>query len=227
MLTGHQRSDEMEGARVHGSEVLLGVIPLVEDERDITDTIRKFPAAVCQLFGHAGKCHRVVLVASVGAMKQGDVAVGGYHQGQADDAQIVPPFFAMAPLGQFRSIVEAVDEGEEVGSIEKQASQIQAEVRHCGCGDLLLDLADRQLVDPIHVVPEPLAGQLRTLDAKQAGKHGLIVPFAGFRLAAGRHATVEAGHQEIFTDRRPLAPLLGSIAVEKGYNLELAGNIER
>ena len=66
MLTGHQRSNEVVGAGFDGLQVLLGVIPLVEDERDVTDTFRKLPTAVRQLIRYVGECHRVVLVAGIG-----------------------------------------------------------------------------------------------------------------------------------------------------------------
>ena len=226
MLTGYQRSNEVEGPGVDSSQVLLGVIPFVEDERDVADILRKLPASFCQLLGHAGKHDGVVLVASVGAMKQRHVAVRGYQQGQADDTQIVTPFFAMTSLRQFCPIIETVDEGEKVCGIEEQASQIQAKVRHRRGGNLPLDLTDSQFVDAIHVVPKALTGQLGAFDPEQAGEHGLIVPFADFRLAAGCNATVDAGNQEILADRRALASLLGNMAVYKGDYLKLLGNIK-
>jgi len=82
------------------------------------------------------------------------------------------------------------------------------------------------LVDPIHIVPEALTGKLRTLNPKQAWKHGLVVPFAGFCFAARRHATVEAGHQKILADGRPLISLLGDMLVNNGNDLKLLGNIK-
>jgi len=226
MLSGHQRSNEMEWPIPYRSEVFLGVISFVEDERDVTNALRKLPAAVCQFVGHAGKCYAVGLVSGIGTVKQGHIAIRGHHQGQADNAQTVSAFLAVAPLRQIRTIVEAVNEGEEVRGVKQQASEIEAEPGDRRRRDLLLDIGDRHLAHPIHVVPKALAGQLRALQAKQPGQHGFVIPFADLRLAAWRHATIDTGNQEILPNRGSLVAQLGNMLVYNRHDLQLLGEVE-
>ena len=83
MLGGHQRSDKMERPLRDGVQVILGIIPLVENQRDITNTLAQDAASLCQFRGDARIGNAIVLVAGIGVMKQRNVTIGGNQQSQA------------------------------------------------------------------------------------------------------------------------------------------------
>src|SRR3990172_83617 len=118
----------MERPAVYGLEVILGVVSLVEDQRDVAGLVGQSPAAFGQLVHDAAEGHGVVLIARIGVVKERHLAVGGDQQRQPDDPQVVASLFTVAPLRELGTSVEAIDEAEEVGGVEQKAAKIQAEV---------------------------------------------------------------------------------------------------
>jgi len=226
MLRGHERPDEVEWPLIDGGQILLGVVPLVEDQGDVANALAEHPAPFCQFLGHTREGHTVVLVTGIGVMKQRNVAVGSDQQSQAENAQVVSPLFTLAALREVYPVVETVDEGEEVCGVKKETPQIQAEVgNRCG-GNVSFNLADGLFVDAIHVVPKALATQLRALDPEEAGQDGVVIPCSDLRLAVREDAPVEASDQEVFAHGWSLGSPLGDMSVDRGHGIELLGYVE-
>ena len=129
-------------------------------------------------------------------------------------------------MRQFGPVVEAVDEGEKVGGVKKEAPQIQAKARDRCDRQFLFNLGDGLFLNAVHVVPKALAGQLGTLDAEQARQNGLVIPFTHFGLATRGDTPVEAGDQEVLAHGRSLVPAFGDMSVDGGYDVELLGYVE-
>jgi hypothetical protein len=129
-------------------------------------------------------------------------------------------------LGQLGARIEAVDAGEEVGGIEQQAAQVEAEAGDGGGTQVVLDPPDRLLVQAVHVVPEALAGELRGPQAYKTGQHGRLVPCADARLAARGDAPIEDGHEQVLAHGRSPRALLGHVAVDRRSQIKLLGQIE-
>ena len=77
MLGGHQRADKMQRALLHQIEVYFRVVSLVEDQCDLVYLFRQSTATGKQLIDDTVKHHRIVLIAGIGVMQQGYVAIGG------------------------------------------------------------------------------------------------------------------------------------------------------
>ena len=122
VLCRHQRADEVERALLDQREILLRVVALVEDQRDVLGPGAEFAAALGEVLGEAVEGGRVGTVAGIGAVQQGQAAIGADQQGHADDPQGLATFLGMAALGQRRALVEGVDVGEEVGGVEQDAA---------------------------------------------------------------------------------------------------------
>jgi len=226
MLGGHQGADEVERPLFDRLEIFLRVIPLVKNQRDVLDPLAEGPASLGQFFSYAGEGRGIMLVAPIGVVQQGDVAVGGDQERQTQEAQVVPSLFAMPPLGECGPVVEGVDEGEKVGGIKDQTTQIEAKARDGGGSALPFDEYDGLGVDPLHVVPKPLAAQLRSLDADQSGKDSLLIPVADLGLASGGNTAVEGSQEEVLPYGGTLGAAFGDMAVNGGDDIELLGHVE-
>jgi hypothetical protein len=64
------------------------------------------------------KHHRIMLIAGIGVMQQGHIAIRGDHHRQAQQAKVVAPLFAMTALGQLGAQVETVQKGKEIGGVK-------------------------------------------------------------------------------------------------------------
>src|SRR6185503_13410634 len=226
MLGGHQRTDEMERPLVDGGEVLLGVVALVENQRDVACTLPQFAAAPGEFGRNGAKGLRVMLVTSIDMMEQRDIPVRGDEQGETDQAQIGASLFAVSSLRKGGVKVETIDEGEEVGGIEEQAAQIEAELSHGSGADVAFNRADRRLVDAVHVVPEALARQLRRTQVQQTRQDGRIEPRPDAGLAPWRDAAVKQSHEQVLADRGPLRALLGHVVVDDADQVQPLGHGE-
>src|SRR4030042_6992751 len=120
MLRWHQGTDEVKRSLLDSLEVFLRVITLVKDQCDVLDPLAQGTAPLSQLLGHGGKGSGIMLVARIGVVQQRDLPVGSDQQSQAEEAQVVPAFFAVAPLSQPCPAVAAIDEGKKIGGIKKQ-----------------------------------------------------------------------------------------------------------
>jgi len=224
MLGGHQRTDEVERPLVDGGEVLLGVVALVENQSDVACPMPQFAAAPGEIGRDKAKGFRVMLVASVDMMEQRDVPVGGDEQGETEQAQIGASLFAVSSLRKGGAEIEAIDEGEEIGRIEEQVAQIEAELGHGFCTDVAFNRVDGGLVDTIHVVPETLARQLCRTEVQQTRQDGRVEPGPDAGLAPGGDAAVEHGDEQVLADRGPLRALLGHVAVDGADQVEPLGH---
>ena len=100
VLARDQRPDEVVGTSVDGSEVIQGVIPLIEDQGDVFDLRGQDVMALDQFLGQARKRRAIGLVARVGVVAQRDVKVGRHQQRQSDDPQGGTTLLAVTALGQ-------------------------------------------------------------------------------------------------------------------------------
>ena len=98
--------------------------------------------------------------------------ITGGQQCQADNAQRLSPFFAVASLSQRRALVEAVDIGEKIGGIEQQLVHIDVEMAHHVRHDIAFDLDHGSAGDAVHIIPEALRGQLTGIDAQKPRQDG-------------------------------------------------------
>jgi len=226
MLRWHQRADEMKRPLLDSSEVFFGIVPLIKDQSDVTDTLTKGAAPLGQFFGHAAEGDRIMLVAGIGVMEQRNITVAGDQQSQTDNTQVVPSFLAVASLRELWSVVETVDKGEKVCGVKKQAPQVETKARDRSGRDFPLDMDDGVFVDTVHVVPKPLTGQLRDLGAQQARQNGLLIPFTDLGLAAWSDTPIEAGDKQVLPHGRALSAALGDMAVDGGSDIELLSHVE-
>ena len=130
MLAGDQRAHKPNGGNVHGSEVGLGVVALVEHHGHgggvHPDSLQA---------GHKlGECRREDLgvgsVAGRGDVAQGDAVIRRAGQGQSHEAQVEALVLGVAPLGDVRAAVGGGDEGVEVGRVVDQGLGVDAELIH-------------------------------------------------------------------------------------------------
>ena len=101
-------------------------------------------------------------------MQQWYMAIGRDQQRQTDDTQRAALLLALAALGQCVTLVEGVDEGEEIGGVEQDLLQVNRKHTHHLADDIALDGGNGRAGDPVHVVPEALARELAGLDTDQA-----------------------------------------------------------
>ena len=226
MLRWDQGADEVKRPLLDCLEVVLGVVALVKDQRDVTDSLAQGTAPLGQLLGQATEGGGIMLVAGIGVVQQWDLPIGSDQQGQAEQAQVVPSVFAVASLGKRGPVVETVDEGKKVSGIKEQASQIETKPGDRGGGDLLFDGDDSLFINPFHIIPKSLAAQLRGLDADQAREDGLLIPVTDLGLTSRGDTAVEGGDEEVLTHRGALGAAFGDMAVNGSGDIELLGHVE-
>ncbi len=159
-------------------------------------------------------------------MQQGQAVVGNHEHGETDDAQRLAPLPAVAALRERCPVDETVDEGEEVGGIEQHLPQVNGKPVNLGRGDVALDVGDGVLRGPVHVVPEPPAGQLPWPNVQPVRQDGRLEPVADAGLRAGSHAAVEAGGKQIGSDG-DFAATLGDMAVDVFHQAQLGRDVEQ
>ncbi len=226
MLRWDQGADEVKRPLLDRLEVVLRVVALVKNQRDVTDSLAQGTAPLGQFLGHAAEGGGIVLVARVGVMQQRDLPIGSDQEGQAEEAQVVPSVFAVASLGKHGPVVETVDEGKKVSGIKEQASQIEPQAGDRGGGDLLFDGDNSLLIDPLHIIPKSLAAQLRGLDADQAREDGLLIPVTDLGFTSRGDTAVEGSDEEVLTHRGTLGAALRDMAVNGGGDIELLSHVE-
>ena len=159
-------------------------------------------------------------------MQQGQAGIGADQQGDADDAQGLAALLGMAAPGQRRALVEGVDVGEEVGGVEQDTAQVDAEhAGHAG-DDIALDGGDGVGGDALEVFPEALGGELGGGQGEQAGEGGGVVPVGEGGLGAGGEAAVEDGGEQAGADGGSGAAF-GGVAVDQAGEVEAAGEGEQ
>jgi hypothetical protein len=226
MLRWDQGADEVERSLLEPLEVIPRVVALVKDQREVTDSFAQGTAPLGQLVGHATEGGGIMLVAGIGVVQQGDLPVGSDQEGQTEEAQVVPSVFAVASLGKRGPVVEAVDEGKEVSGIKKQTPQIEAKAGDCGSGDLLLDGNDSLFINPLHIVPKPLAAQLRGLEADQAREDGPLIPVSDLGFTSRGDAPIEGSDEEVLAYGGALSAAFGKMAVNDRDDIKLLSHVE-
>ena len=224
MLGGHQRANEAIGALGDRLEVVLGVVALVEHQRDVFGGAADVAVARGECVGQAGEGGRVGGVTGIGAVQQWQVGVGGDEQRETDDAQVAA-FLAVAALGEGGTGVEGIDEGEEVGGVEQHAPRVDIELAHQAGDEVALDRLDGLARDAVHVVPEALAAELARLDVEQAVEDGVVEPLGDAGLGTGGDAPVEGGDQQVGADGGAGAAL-GDMAVDVLDEAQALGEAE-
>jgi len=226
MLRGDQGADEVKRSLLDRLEVVLRVVALIKNQRDVMDSLAQGTAPLGQFLGHAAKGAGIMLVAGIGVVQQGDFPVGSNQQCQAEEAQVVPPLFAVAPLGKGGPVVEAVDEGKKVRSIKEQASQIETKAGDRGGGDFLFNGDDSPFINPFHIVPKSLAAQLRGLEADQAREDGLLIPVTDLGLTSRGDTAIEGSDEEVLAYRGALGTSFGDMAINGSGDIELLSHVE-
>ena len=132
----------------------------------------------------------------------------------------------MAALGQLGAPVEGADVGEEVGGVEQQVVQVEAELAAHVADQVALDGSDGVAGDAVHVIPEALAGELAGADGQQAVQGGGVEPAGESGLGGGGEAAVEDGDEQVQADGGAGAAL-GGMAVDELDQLEAASEREQ
>ena len=132
----------------------------------------------------------------------------------------------MATLWKLGSLIEAIDEGEEVGRVEEQAAQIESESRDGVSADVTLDGAELIFVNSIHVVPESLAGELRGRSGNEPSNERLGVPLGQAGLATWSNAPVQSSQKQVVANRRTRRTPLGNMSIDDRDHIQRCGDIE-
>jgi hypothetical protein len=146
-------------------------------------------------------------VAGVDVVEEGDVEILGDEQREAHDAQVGPLLLALAPLGQGRGRIEAIDEGIEVRRVVQQAGELDLEALDEGAGEVLLDGADFLGIEVAQVVPEALAGELAGRDGQEAAQDGALIPLRQPGLAGRGQAAVQGRQGDVGAHAHALGAL--------------------
>ena len=211
-------------AGVESDLIVVTVVAFVVNQGDALDRPGEHPVAGDQGFRHGRKFGGVVPVSRINMMKQREMEVLGDQQGQTDNPQVRPLLLALAPLGERRSLVEGVDEGEKISRVVEQARQIHLKPVDQRPGQVLLDDADFVGVEVTHVIPEPLTGQLAGLDGKEPAQDRPPIPVGQSGLACGREASVDGRQDDIGADPDPLLSFAG-MSIDRPDEIELLGQV--
>src|SRR5262249_32766574 len=93
-------------------------------------------------------------------------------------------------------------------------------------GQVALDGDDGVGGEAIHLVPEPLAGQLLGAEVQEAPQGGALVPGGDLDLAAGIQAAIEGGDEEVVSEAGPARPPGGGeVPVDMLDQAEASGQI--
>jgi hypothetical protein len=142
---------------------------------------------------------------------------------QVDLAQVAA-FLLVVAASRQGGAVGGVDVAEEIGAVINQGAQIDLKVLHEAVGQGLFDRLDVGFLDPIHVIPEGLAGEQVGGGRKQAGEDGLLVPMGQLGLAGGTGGPIETGQEQVLADGQALIPL-GKPGVDQVDQVQLEGLI--
>ncbi len=127
MVGRGQRADVVQLRLAEFGEVRFGVLSGVEDDGQRPGLAAECAVAAGQFIDHGSELGDVGLVAGVGVGEQRDAAVAGDDQAEADQAQVEAFLFGLAALGQRRTGVGRVDEGREVGHVQREGGDVQPE----------------------------------------------------------------------------------------------------
>ncbi|HWG63796.1 MAG TPA: hypothetical protein VG253_19070 [Streptosporangiaceae bacterium] len=181
VIRGGQRADEGKRRAVEQLVVAAGVLPGVVDEGEavalaIVAVREQRREAGDKLVDHRLELGDIGLVARVGVADQGDAAVGGHHQTEPADAQVVSLLLGVSALRDRGTLVGRVDPGGEVRHIEHEAREVDRERLDHGRDDATLDLLEAILADRVHRLPEPPVVERPGRQAQPPVTGGLVPP---------------------------------------------------
>ncbi len=216
------------------SEVGCGVLPGVEDDRHVRVTGRD--ASRCgdrlvlaaQLAGHGGELGDVGPVAGVGVPGQRDPAVPGDHQAQAHQPQVGALLLGLAALRHRRLAVAGIDEGREVGHVQRHRRAVHAGGLHDPHGELAGDLCQLPEGDGVHRIPEPAVIQRRGGDLGEPAGGGGLPPVREGQLRARRDQPVQRSQHQVGTrgQRQPGRARAGHF-IDNGGHAEILQHAPR
>jgi hypothetical protein len=153
-----------------------------------------------QLVDHGAELGDVGLVARIGVGHQGNAAVAGHDQPQPDQAQVATFLLGLTPRRDRRFRVGGVDEGGEVGHVQRQRPDIDAELADDAHRQSLLDLG--QLLDAhrVHRVPELAVIQHPSRDLGESVGGGGAPPVGERQLRTRRHHPIQGRQRHIGAD---------------------------
>jgi hypothetical protein len=95
------------------------------------------------------------VVPSIGVAEEGDAAVGGHHQRETDQPQVISLLLRMSSLGDRYTGVGRIDVGGEVGHVQHQPGEVEVEHIDHDRGNATFDLNELSRTDGVHGMPEP------------------------------------------------------------------------
>ena len=155
VIRGRQRADEPDAVRLDHGVVVAAVLPGVIDHGQRLDPGDQVPVAGDQLVDDRGELGDVGPVPGIGVADHRHPAVAGDHQRQPDQPQVGAFLFGLAALRDRRALVAGVDEGGEVGHVQRQPGQVEPELGDHRAAEPGLDLPQLHLPEAVHRVPEP------------------------------------------------------------------------
>jgi len=124
-------------------------------------------------------------------------AVAGDHQAQSDQSQIGAFLLGLAPLRDGRLGVGGVDVGSEVGHVQGQRGQVQAEGLDHAQRQPVLDGSELPRGDGVHRLPELAVIQHRGPDPGEPVGGGGLPPRLEPQLRTRRHHPVARGQRQV------------------------------
>ena len=151
---------------------------------------------------HVRELGDVGLVAGVGVREQRDPAVAGDHQPQSDQPQVGAFLFGLAALRDRRLVVAGVDEGGEVGHVQRHRTGVEPEPGAHRGRQLLLDPRQSLQRHRVHRVPEPAVIQRRGRDLGEPVRRGGAPPVREPALGARIDHPVQRRQRQIGARRQ-------------------------
>src|SRR5438093_12241208 len=174
MLGRYERANEVVRRSIQTLDVFLGVVALVEDDRNLLAAMAELMVAFGEVGQHAGESNRVGPVPFVDTREQRDVEIPGDHERQSDNTQIGPFGLCMAPLGKPARVVRS-QEGVEVGRIVEEGAQVDVKLLDKATGQILLDRGEGPFIQVLHMIPKALTAQCGSTQREQPAKNSAAV----------------------------------------------------
>lgn len=228
VVGGRQCCDKVK-ILLYTAQDLLGVVPLVEDDRKVLQRPAYGFEPCNDLRQSLVEDSAVLEIALVEGMKQWYAMGPGDQEEQSELPEIHPPLLVLATLSKGASGVCRVDVGEEIGRVVHQRIQGNPFLLAEGGNDLMLDVSNSFTGQGIHLVPKVLTvkpGKGHAQDQSQGGfPCPTDVPIA---LACGMADSSNGGEQEGSADGKTVSEARkGHMAIYGFDDLELFCELEK
>ena len=232
VVVGRERTDHAKPCLVGQRLVVLGVVALVVDERELGQlgvAQTQIGQALLDQLDRVGEVGGVVAAARIGLVTERDVRIKRHAQRQPDQPQVPPAALRMPTLGDRVALIGRVDERREVGRVVDQRAQFDSVAIDAATDDLALSRGDHLIADHVHRVPEPLRAQRASLGWQQPHQRGALMPVAELTLGARLARPVDRRQCDHLPDRQsPAASADGThCPVDRPGHLELPTEPER